>query len=138
MRTVQHAPPVTGQRLERCVASRSIPLTINCSVQIKDAIRQRHGGTVTDIILYRGALHPDKSLSKFTDGATLLEAGFEGALRPIADDVPVAKIVYEFPSQDRDEFEPILATSGTLCTSKYGLSQKAANAFMAGSKSKCK
>ena len=92
-------------------------------VQIKTAIRQRHQGTVTDVILYRDAAYPGREIL-VPDHWSLKEAGIIGSCQPDPNTVPSVKIVYDFPpAQDVD---PLLASGGALYVSHYNIPLAAA------------
>ncbi|GLC36559.1 hypothetical protein PLESTB_000161900 [Pleodorina starrii] len=100
----------------------AVPTDITLSA-IKDAISKRHGGSLPQLTLYKGVVHPDHSLAKFSDAAALKDLGCEGVFMGGPDvPLPIITFFYDFKAACFDD--SIAAVEPQTVVSKHDIPLK--------------
>ncbi|EFJ51376.1 hypothetical protein VOLCADRAFT_103419 [Volvox carteri f. nagariensis] len=99
----------------------AVPTDLTLSA-IKEAIVKRHGGSLPHLTLFKGVVHPENSLARFSDATTLKDLGCEGVF--IGPDVilPTITFYYDFVVACFDD--PIGAVEPDTLPSKHDISLK--------------
>mmetsp|Transcript_32696 Transcript_32696/g.58548 ORF Transcript_32696/g.58548 Transcript_32696/m.58548 type:complete len:189 (+) Transcript_32696:268-834(+) len=75
---------------------------------VKNAVRQRHGGAVSSVTLYKNFAHPEHLIEEENDGTTLADLGIQGVIPGGEEAVPTITVHYDFPAETQHYDSPLV------------------------------